>query len=180
MSDAVKKKRGLTRGQRERLMRLGERLAPTYCHGNAQLDQASIVWALLCHATRVSALTFAPPPRAGYPVASPGAMLTADDVSDWQKMAAYLRGELDAVERISARPPAPSAEEVDAAGLVLEVFHEVALRGLGDWRRMRGAVYAMACRVPPRKIMAMTGLSRDRLRHARERAVGDMLGVIGA
>ena len=172
------KARRLTRQQRERLLRLGKQLAATYCHGNARLDEAAQVWALLCHATRVSAAAFAPPPRTGYPVASPGAMLTADDVSDWQKMAAYLRGELDAMERIAARPPAPSAEEIDAADLVLGVFHAVALRDFGDWRRMRGAVYAQACRVPPRKIMALTGLSRDRLRHARERAVGDMVRVI--
>ena len=133
------------------------------------------MWALLCHATQVSRLAFQAPPRTGYPVASPGAILAVDDVSDWQRVAAYLRGELDSVDSASARPAQPSAEEISAAEVVLTVFHRAALRGYGDWRRLRGAVYVHACGAPPRKIYALTGINRNSLRHARDRALRDML-----
>lgn len=170
------------RARRDRIWRWavseGVDLAARYAHGNVRLDEpAAVMWGLLCHAVRVSALADPVPPRSGYPAASPGAWLTADDVSWWARVAAALRGETDGVVEGGTRPPAPTAVEILLRDEVLELWHAHALRELGDWRRLRRAVYALACGLPPRRVQEETGLSRDRLRHARDRAVSDLLAV---
>ena len=136
--------KGPGKAARAKALRMGEALITRYSHGNTMPGREAAMWALLCHATQVSRLAFQAPPRTGYPVASPGAILAVDDVSDWQRVAAYLRGELDSVDSASARPAQPSAEEISAAEVVLTVFHRAALRGYGDWRRLRGAVYVLS------------------------------------
>jgi hypothetical protein len=92
-------------------------------------------------------------------------------------VAVALRGETDEVVEGDNRPPTPQRIEILLRDEVLQVWHGHALRGLGDWRRLRKAVYALACGISPGRVQAETGLSRDRLRHARDRAVEDMLVV---
>lgn len=152
-----------------------EDLAGRYAHGNAVLDERAVVWGMLCHAVRVSAVADRPPPRSGYPAASPGAWLAPDEITWWQRVAAVLRGETDDVAVAAAAvDPAPGAVEILLRDEILDLWHRHALRGMGDWRRLRRAVYALACGVPPRRVQEETGLTRDRLRHARERAVDDL------
>lgn len=160
----------------DRIWRLGEELVPVYCHGNIDGDgPRAVMWALLCHAARVSARAWSGPPRSGYPGAAIGAAMTADDISVWHKLAAYLRGELDAIDQGGSQPPGPTAIEVSACELVLDLYHARALRGLGAWRRLRAAVYMQACGAPPRKVAIFTGVNRHRLRHARDRVLDEML-----
>lgn len=170
-----------TRARRERLWRWASAedvdLARRYAHGNTREGDAAVMWGLLCHAVRVSALAYPAPPRSGYPVASPGAWLAPDEVTWWQRVSAALRGETDGVVAGDTRPPPPTALEIALCEEVLRIWHGHALRDLGDWRRLRKAVYAVACGVPPRRVQEETGLSRDRLRHARDRAVDDMLSA---
>lgn len=157
--------------------RLGESLVVNYVHGNTAQDDKATMWALLCHATRVSRAAYRGPPRSGYPAASMGAAMTAEDVSDWHKAAAYLRGELDKLEVGPSRPAAPSALEVTACDMVLELYHAHALKKIGDWKRMRAAIYMRACGAPPRAVVSATGVGRHRLRHAQDMAMADMLGA---
>ena len=159
----------------DQMWRLGEGLVPSYVHGNTSHDARAVMWALLCHATHVSRAAYRGPPRSGYPAASMGAAMTADDVSDWHKAAAYLRGELDKLEGMQARPPAPSALEVTACDMVLELYHACALKRIGDWKRLRAAIYMRACGAPPRAVVRATGVNRHRLRHAQDMAMDDML-----
>jgi hypothetical protein len=171
-----------TRARRERIWRWATSedvsLAARYAHGNRRVDNnAAVMWGLFCHAVRVSAAADPAPPRAGYPSASPGAWLAPDEVTWWQRMAAALRGETDGVVETDNRPPPPERIEIMLRDEVLQIWHGHALRGLGDWRRLRKAVYALACGIPPGRVQAETGLSRDRLRHARDRAVADMLAA---
>ncbi|PRX33972.1 hypothetical protein SAMN05216257_104103 [Meinhardsimonia xiamenensis] len=165
--------------RRERLWRWAVQhdLAARYAHGNSKLDDRAVMWGMLCHAIRVSARADAPPPRSGYPSASPGAWLAPDEVTWWQRVAAALRGETEEVEPPAARAPHPDATEIALRDEVLEVWHGHALRGLGDWRRIRRAVYALAAGVPGRKVQAESGLSRDRLKHARARGIEDLLAA---
>lgn len=168
------------RARRERIWRwaVQEGLAERHAHGNATLDSGAVLWGLFCHAVRVSAAADRAPPRSGYPSASPGAWLAPDEITWWQRVTAALRGEMDGLvdaEREAAVPP--SVFDVAVRDEVLELWHRHALRDLGDWRRLRRAVYALACGVPPRRVQEETGLSRDRLRHARDRAVSDMLAA---
>ncbi len=169
------------RARRERIWRWAELeevdLGHRYAHGNTRGGQAAVMWGLFCHAVRVSALADRAPPRAGYPTASPGAWLAPDEVTWWQRVAAALRGETDGVVVGDNRPPPPQGIEILLRDEVLQVWHGHALRDLGDWRRLRKAVYALACGVAPRRVQDETGLSRDRLRHARDRAVEDMLSM---
>lgn len=165
--------------QRERLARawsLGEGLVPLYCHGNARMESSeAVIWSLLCHATRVSRRAYRGTPRSGYATMSLGADMAVDEITAWQRVAAYLRGELDSAPVSEQTPPAPSAAEISACEVTLDIYHAEALRGLGDWRRLRVAVYAQAAGMPPRKVHGLTGIDRNRLRHARDRAVNDML-----
>lgn len=152
-----------------------EDLAGRYAHGNAVLDERAVIWGLFCHAVRVSARADRPPPRSGYPAASPGAWLAPDEITWWQRVAAALSGETDGLELAEAAvEPQPVAVELLLRDEILELWHRHALRGLRDWRRLRRAVYALACGVPPRRVQEETGLTRDRVRHARERAVEDL------
>ncbi len=171
------------RARRERVWRwaVGEDvdLARLYGHGNSGNGDAAVMWGLLCHAVRISALADRAPPRQGYPSASPGAWLAPDEVTWWQRVAAALRGETDGVVAGDCRPPRPDGIEMLLSEEVLRVWHGHALRDLGDWRRLRKAVYALASGLPPRVVQDEAGLTRDRLRHARDRAVADMLAAWG-
>jgi hypothetical protein len=171
-----------TRARRERIWRWATSedvaLAARYAHGNGRVDDdTAVMWGMLCHAVRVSAAADPAPPRAGYPSASPGAWLAPDEVTWWQRVAAALRSETDGVVEDDNRPPPPEHIEILLRDELLLIWHGHALRGLGDWRRLRKAVYALARGAPPRRVQAETGLSRDRLRHARNRAVADMLAA---
>lgn len=167
------------RARRERIWRWAVLpdvdLAGRYGHGNSRGGPEAVMWGLLCHAVRVSAAADRPTPRTGYPVASPGAWLVPDEVTWFQRVVAALRGDTDGVVASEDRPSPPAAVEILLRDEVLDVWHRLALRGLGDWRRLRRAVYALACGLPPRAVQEETGLTRDRLRHARDRAVADML-----
>lgn len=164
---------------RARLWRWAERqnLAARYAHGNARIDDLAVMWGMLCHAARVSAVVDRPPPRQGYPSASPGAWLTADEITAWQKMAAYIRGEVEEVD--NAAPPrwSPAVWEIALRDAVLDVYFRHALRGIGDWWRLQRAVYALAAGMKPGRVTRATGINRHRLRHARQRAVADMLAA---
>jgi hypothetical protein len=171
-----------TRARRDRIWRWATlpdvALAARYAHGNSAFDnEAAVMWGLLCHAIRVSETADPAPPRAGYPSASPGAWLAPDEVTWWQRVAAALRGETDGVVEDRNQPPPPQQIEILLRDEVLHVWHNHALLGLADWRRLRTAVYALASGVSPRRVRAQTGLTRDRLRHARDKAVDDMLAA---
>lgn len=150
-------------------------LAERYGHGNLRTGETAVMWGMLCHAVRVSAIADRAPPRPGYPTVSLGAWLAADDVTWWQRVSAALRGETEDLPETAPGRTRVEAVEIALRDEVLEVWHLRALSGLGDWRRLRKAVFALASGLPPRAVQEGTGLSRDRLRHARERAVADML-----
>lgn len=153
-------------------------LAHRYCHGNARSDEdKAVMWGMLCHAVRVSALADPALPRSGYPSSSPGAWLAADEINWWQRVAAALRGETDGVVESNNRPPAPATIEILLRDEVLELWHGHALVALGDRMRLRRAVYAQACGAPPRRVQEATGLTREQLRRARDRAVADLLSA---
>jgi hypothetical protein len=171
-----------TRARRERIWRWATSedvaLAARYAHGNARVNEdAAVMWGLLCHAVRVSRAADPALPRAGYPSASPGAWLAPDEITWWHRVAAALRGETDGVVEADNRPPPPEGIEILLRDEVLQLWHAHALVLLGDGRRLRKAVYALACGVSSRRVQRETGLTRDRLRHARDRAVADLLAA---
>jgi len=162
--------------ERDRLWAWAERadLVGRYCHGSQKRDDAAQMWAMLCHAARVSQAADRNIPRTGFPASSPGAWLVADDVTWWQHIAAYLRGEVESVPDAPAKW-IPDPIEVTLRDEVLDVWHRYALVGLGARDRLRKAVYVLACGQPMRRVIVTSGITRDRLRHARDRAARDML-----
>lgn len=136
-----------------------------------------IWWALLCDAIKASAIAHKAPPWLGMP--SKSSMPDApDEVTQWQMMMAYVRGQIEEMPVEVSRPPQPSAEEITRAEMVLQVWHIAALRNLGDWKRMRKALYLSAAGCPHRKIRAVTGLDRRRIHDAKDRAMKDMLDFV--
>lgn len=144
---------------------------------NARIGSAvgpvQVMWELLRDAARVSALAYPAERVRGYPSRSSLPEMPSD-VTAWQMMAAYLRGEVEEMPVSECRPPMPSAEQISRADAVLDVWHRHALGRLGDAPRIKRAVYLRACGVPPRKIRSITGIERQALHRAKDEAMTDM------
>lgn len=161
-----------------RAMYAGLDMAMEQVRAGQEVGDREIMWALLCEAADVSQRTYSGPPRLGLPRKS--AMPDApDEISQWQLVSAYLRGDLEEMPVEDSQPPQPDAAQITRAEMVLEVWHRAALTGYGDWRRMRKAIYMKACGMPDRKVRALTGFSRQRRHKAKQRAMDDMLEFIG-
>lgn len=152
-------------------------MAMDQARAGQEVTDREIWWALFEEAVKVSAICYSPAPRSGLP--SKSAMPDSpDEVTQWQQVMAYIRGQIDEMPTDEARPPQPSAEQITRADMVLTVWHIAALRDMGDWKRMRKAIYLRAAGVPPRKITAITGLTRQRMHDAKNRAMADMLEFV--
>lgn len=136
-----------------------------------------VMWEMLREAARVSRIAYSAPPRTGYPVKStmPDG---PEEFSMWQRMSAYLRGEIGEVDVDCARPPQPSADQISRADAVLHLWHNHALIRKGARSRIKRAVYLKACDVPDRKVRAVTGLSREAIHRAKHEAMRDMLDAM--
>lgn len=151
----------------------GVDMAKEMIRSDVTMTEAHVMWALLCEAAKVSHLVHPAPPRTGYPVKS--AMPEApDDVTQWQRISAYLRGEVGELPDIETRPPRPSVVQIDRADIILEVWHRFALANRGNRSKMKRAVYLKACGVPDRKVRAVTGMTRRQIHAAKETAMWEM------
>jgi hypothetical protein len=103
---------------------------------------------------------------------------TPDDVTQWQLVSAYLRGEVGEMPIDESKPPMPSAEQISRAEVVLYLWHHHALPHKGDRSRMKRAIYLKACGVPERKVRAVTGMTRHAIRRARDDAMKDMWDIV--
>lgn len=144
----------------------------------ATLRDHNVVWALVKEAAFVSRVTYPAPPRSSFP--SKAALPDApDDVTQWQLISAYLRGDIDSLPAtVQARPAQPSKEQIDRCEVILEVWHRHALKRKGDRSRMKKAIWLKANNAAARHILAVTGLSRQRVQHAQNEAMRDMWAVI--
>ena len=161
----------------ERILKRGAELAVERARLGQDLKATDAMWALLQDAAQTSRLAHKAPPRTGYPIKS-AMPETPDDISAWQLMSAYLRGEVSDMPTTVARPPQPSARQIEEAEQVLALWHLHALCRRGGRDKMRKAVYMRAAGVPMRKIRAVTGFSRQRLHAAKVEAMTDMLAAV--
>ncbi len=135
----------------------------------------AIMWVLLRDAFRVSRF-FAGTPRAGYPVKS--AMPEApDEITIWQKINAYIKGEVQELPEYEPSPIRPSAEECTRADHVLRLFHSVT-SGWGTNSTRRKSVAALAMGLRKEAVIRRYGLTRRQIDVARERALREMVGKI--
>jgi len=144
---------------------------------NADLKDHHMGFALLKHAATVSRIAYPAPPRATMPTAS--AMPdSADDITQWQLISAYLQGTLVSLPDIPNRPPRPTARDVDITDLVLHIWHNECLMRKGDRSRIKRAVYLKANGVRPQVIHRLSGLSAPRIRSAQVEAGEDIMIAI--
>lgn len=140
---------------------------------DVKLDARHVMWELLCEAARVSKLAYRAPPHVGYPVKSslPDA---PPDFTMWQRIAAYLRGEIEEVDEGDVSPPRPSIDQVSRADAVLHLWHAYALKRKGDAPRIKKAVYLKACGVADRRVRAITGMTKQAIHAAKMEGMQDM------
>jgi len=135
----------------------------------------AIMWVLLRDAFRVSRF-FAGTPYLGYP--SKSSMPEApDEITVWQQISAYLRGEVDELPEYEPSPVRPSAEECTRADHVLRLFHSVTSAwGTNSTRRKSVAALAMGMR--KRTVTSRYGLTRRQIDLARDAALRGMVAKL--
>lgn len=160
----------------QRAVRDGVEMAESQIRSDKAMDELDVIWALLCDAAQVSGHAYSGPPAAGYPIKSTMPE-SGDEVTQWQMMSAYLRGEVQEIPDGKARVQ-PTAHQISRAEAVLDVWHLFALTGIGNRKKLKKALYLRACGVKMRRIRAVTGITRQQLHRAKQQAMGDMWGVI--
>lgn len=135
----------------------------------------AVMWALLRDAFRVSRF-FAGAPRLGYPSRS-ALPEVPDEITVWQRIAAYLRGEVDEFPEYDPVPVRPTAEECTRADHVLQLFHSVTI-AWGENSRRRRCVAALAMGMRKRTVTSRYGLTRRQIDLARDAALRGMVAKL--
>ena len=142
-----------------------------------EVETWQAMWALLCEAAEVSR-AFPGPPRSGHPekAAWPDA---PDEITHWQRQAAYLRGDLDELPYDDPAPPVPSAAEVTRADVVLDAWHTYALRRGAFPYPHKKYIYRLASGAPMGAVCRMCGQPVHYVADLRRKASLQMLRGIG-
>ena len=151
----------------------GEDLARDNIKADATLKEHHVTWELLKEAAKVSRLTYPAPPRTGFPSTS-SLPDSPDDVTQWQLLSAYLRGEIESLPSSQTKPSRPTSVQIDRAELILYLWHHYSLRRKGDKSRIKRAVYMKANGVKTIKIANITGLTTKQIRTAQVEACEDI------
>ena len=141
------------------------------------VDGTHIVWELLKEAATVSRIAYSSPPRLGLPAKSalPDGV---DEVTVWQMISAYLRGEVENLPSSDTKAPRPTAKQITRAEMMLEMWHKLAVNDKGDRKRLKRAVYLKASDMRPRLVRTKTGLNYQQLWKAQKDACSDLWEVI--
>ena len=137
------------------------------------VDGRHIVWEMLREAANVSRIAYSAPPRLGLPAKSalPDGV---DEVTVWQMVSAYLKGEIENLPSAETNTPRPTAKQVTRAEVILELWHHVALHDKGDRKRLKRALYLKASGMRPRAVRDRTGLNYRQLWKAQKDACSDV------
>ena len=122
---------------------------------------------------RIPRRPYAAPPRSGFPAKSalPDGV---DEVTVWQMVSAYLKGEIENLPSDETKAPRPSAKQITRAEVMLELWHHVALIEKGDRKRLKRAVYLKVSGMRPRAVQELTGLNYQQLWIAQKDACSDV------
>ena len=158
-------------------VRDGTQMAQQNAKRGVVVDGTHIVWELLKEAATVSRIAYSSPPRTGFPMKSalPDGV---DDVTVWQMVSAYLRGEVENLPSSDTKAPRPTAKQITRAEVMLELWHKVALNDKGDRKRLKRAVYLKASGMRPRVVRSKTGLNYQQLWKAQKDACSDLWEII--
>ena len=102
-------------------VRDGTQMAQQNAKRGVVVDGTHIVWELLKEAATVSRIAYSSPPRTGFPMKSalPDGV---DDVTVWQMVSAYLRGEVENLPSSDTKAPRPTAKQITRAEVMLELW----------------------------------------------------------
>ena len=141
------------------------------------VDGTHILWELLKEAATVSRIAYSSLPRLGLPAKSalPDGV---DEVTVWQMISAYLRGEVENLPSSDTKAPRPVAKQITRAEVMLELWHKLAVNDKGDRKRLKRAVYLKASDMRPRLVRTKTGLNYQQLWKAQKDACSDLREVI--
>ena len=154
-------------------VRDGTQMAQENAKRGVVVDGTHIVWELLKEAATVSRIAYSSPPRSGLPMKSalPDGV---DEVTVWQMISAYLRGEVENLPSSDTKVPRPTAKQITRAEVMLELWHHIALVEKGDRKRLKRAVYLKASGMRPRAVQELTGLNYQQLWKAQKDACSDV------
>lgn len=138
-----------------------------------RIDGTHIAWELLRDAVSVSRIAYTAPPRSGYPQKS-ALSDGVDEVTAWQLVSAYLKGEIENLPSAETKAPRPTAQQITRAEVMLELWHHVALMEKGDRERLKRAIYLKASGMRPRAVKDRTGLNYQQLWNAQKQACADI------
>ncbi len=151
----------------------GTRAAEHAARSGVIVDGSHIAWEPLKEAVAISRTAYSAPPRVGSPAKS-AFPDSVDEVTVWQMVSAYLRGEIENLPSTETKAPRPTAKQVTRAEVILELWHHVALANKGDRKRLKRAVYLKASGMRPRAVRYKTGLNYQQLWRAHKDACFDV------
>ena len=159
-------------------LREGYRHAEDHCRAGTELTDEHAMWALLCEAARDTERSAASPPRSGYPAKSAG-FSEAGDASLFALWRAYFAGDIEEAPEASNSRPRGSAHDLTRGEAVLALFYGAALQNYANGRYLRHALFFKAKGWTARSVQAEYGITAYQQRHAKDRAMRDMIEAIG-
>lgn len=149
-----------------------EEMAAQHVRRDRSVNDVDRMWALFVEAVNSERFLKNPPWLAG---STRSAMPDSPDlVSQWEVLSAYLRGETEEIPEVKTTLQ-PTAAQMTRHDLVMAVWHASALRGRGDWKRLRKALWMYAKGRPNREVRRKFDLTKMGLSRLKHGAMQDML-----
>ena len=97
-----------------------------------------------------------------------------DEVTYWDIVAAYIRGDTEEIPEVDVRIAATRAQ-MTRHDVVMDLWHAHALRGKGDWKRLRKALWDYARGDKRGRVLRNYGVTSMGLTRLKKQAMGDMI-----
>jgi hypothetical protein len=153
-------------------LRTVDELAEIHVRIDQDITDVDRMWGLFVEAVE-TARSLPGIPRLSGPVKS--AMPEApDEVTYWDVVAAYIRGDTEEMPEVETRSAATRAQ-MTRHDLVMAYWHSAALRGKGDWRRLRRALWDYARGEKRGRVLRNHGVTSMGLTRLKKQAMADMI-----
>lgn len=158
----------------DRIWRYGATLAQREVRRDRRILPEDVMWALFCEAVETSR-SLPGPPRVTLPRKS--AWPDSPDEESYFARVMRLIKAGEPLDEAAGQPPriSPSAARMTRHDVVMALWHRHALRGMGDWKRQRAALWAYAAGARSSKVCLKYGLTRTGLTRLKRRAMAEML-----
>lgn len=161
----------------DRIFRHGAELAERSVRRDRDIQAEDIMWALFCEAVETSrSLSGVPrlclPRKSAWPDAP-------DEETYFARVMRLLKAGEPLDEAQGQRPRiSPSAARMTRHDVIMALWHRHALRGMGDWKRQRAALWDYANGMRSAKVCRLYGLTRMGLTRLKRRAMADILNGV--